>query len=170
MTLIQWVQRPAVRAGVLALACVVGIVSAIGFVAYPAFLAAPDRVQVVVTSGLTPTTQQVIFDQTFTTAIAPQVYAQLISGNRIPPNTVESCPTPRAHSLYYQYTLTFSHMGIQTGVASGDAVECMMIQLTYPVGAPAYFSYYDTQNRSSFWVELHHLTNAPEPVNCVCPV
>lgn len=138
------------------------------FVAYPAFVSAPDHVHVVVTriqSPLPSGDHTIIFDEQFG-GVARQVYAQLVSAARIPPNALLSCPNiPLAP--YYHYDLTFSHMGTQTGIASSDAHGCQIIELD-PLGGALgggreYF-WWLAPDGTSFWVTLHQLLNAPLPI------
>ncbi len=136
------------------------------FVAYPAFVSAPDHVHVVVTRIQSPSGDHtIIFDEQFD-GVARQVYAQLVSGVRIPPNVPQPCP---AGSLgpYYHYDLTFSRMGTQTGIATSDAEGCQIIKLDplggALVGGREYFSWF-APDRTSFWVTLNQLLNAPLPI------
>jgi hypothetical protein len=134
------------------------------FAAYPAFISGPDLVHIVVTRMLwSPTSHTtsptVIFDHQFG-SVASEVYAQLVSGERIPPGAISSCPAGAL--TYYHYDLTFWRAGIQTSVATSDAQGCRFIILTY-LGGKDVFSWYAT-NSVSFWVRLHQLVNAPEPI------
>lgn len=136
------------------------------FAAYPAFISAPDHVHIVVTRVQESlTSRTTVFDRQFG-SVASQVYAQLVSGERIPPDAVTSCP---AGSLtYYHYELTFSRAGIQTSVATSDAQGCLFITLAY-LGGQDVFSWY-AANGVSFWVRLHQLVNVPLPINAIYSV
>ena len=102
----------------------------------------------------------IIFDRQFG-GVAGKVYAQLVSGERIPENAIMFCPF--AGIPYYHYELTFSHAGIQTGVASSDAHGCQVIELN-SLGGGRDLYYWYAANWVSFWETLHQLANAPLPV------
>ncbi len=150
---------------VLAIGLVLGLALA-RFVAYPAFISAPDHVHVVVTRIQSPSGDHtIIFDQQFD-GVARQVYAQLVSGVRIPPNAKINCPRSGL-APYYHYDLTFSRMGTQTGFASSDAHGCQIVKLDplggTLVGGREYFLW-RAPDRTSFWVTLNQLLNAPLPI------
>src|SRR5262249_48602007 len=88
------------------------VLGAARFLAYPAFVHAPDHGRVVVARFSSPTDPRtIIFDRQVTGAVASTLYAQLVSGQPIPRNVPSSCPTiPLAP--YYHLDLTFSHAGI----------------------------------------------------------
>jgi hypothetical protein len=101
------------------------VLAAARFVSYPAVVSAPDHVHVVVTRIQSPSGgHTIIFARQFG-GVAGKVYAQLVSGERIPENAIMYCPF--AGIPYSHYALTFSHAGIQTGVASSDAHGCQVI-------------------------------------------
>jgi hypothetical protein len=132
------------------------------FVAIPAFVSAPDHVHVVVTRIQPPSGDHtIIFDQQFD-GVARQVYAQLVAGVPIPPNTPVSCP-PIPLAPYYHYDLTFSRLGVQTGIASSDAHGCQIIELD-PLGGGREYFFSQAPDGTSFWVTLHQLLNAPLPI------
>lgn len=141
------------------------------FAAYPAFISAPDHVHIVVTRvQISPkeTNRATVFDRQFG-AVAQQIYAQLVAGERIPPGTISSCPAIPSAAAYYHYELTFSRAGIQTSIATSDAQGCLFITLAY-LGGQDVFSWYDNANDVSFWVRLHQLVNAPLPINAIYSV
>jgi hypothetical protein len=117
----------------------------------------------VVTRVSSPTgARTIIFDRQVTGAVASTLYAQLVAGQPIPPNVPSSCPSiPLAP--YYHYDLTFSHAGIQTGVAHSDAIGCQTLELDTLGGGQDYYSWRDS-NGVSFWETLHHLVDAPVPI------
>lgn len=128
-----------------------------------AFRSAPDHAHIVVTRIQPPSTgRTIVFDQQVGDA-AHTVYAQLVSGVHIPEGSVSSCPAIPANAAYYRYELTFSRMGLQTAVATSDAVGCMGLTLTYPGGGHDYYSWYALDG-TSFWEALHQLVNAPVPI------
>ncbi len=146
-----------------------GLALALGlarFVAYPAFVGAPDHVHVVVTRIQPPSFDRtIIFDQQFD-GVARQVYAQLRAGVPIPRNAKINCPSSGL-APYYHYDLTFSRAGVQTGTARSDVEGCRIITLDplggALVGGRKYFWWF-TPDRTSFWVILNQLLNAPLPI------
>lgn len=139
------------------------------FAAYLAFMSAPDHVHIVVTrvqNSSQDASRTTVFDRQFG-AVAQQIYAQLVAGERIPPDAVTSCPA--GAFTYYHYELTFSRAGIQTSIATSDAQGCLFITLAY-LGGQDVFSWYDNANDVSFWVRLHQLVNAPLPINAIYSV
>jgi hypothetical protein len=101
------------------------VLAAARFVAYPAVVSAPDHLHVVVTRIQSPSGgHTIIFARQFG-GVAGKVYAQLVSGERIPENAILFFPF--AGIPYNHYALTFSHAGIQTGVARSDAQGCQGI-------------------------------------------
>jgi hypothetical protein len=134
-------------------------------VASSAFVDAPDELHIVVTRIHLPDFgQQVIFDR-HVGAVARQVYAQLIAGERIPADAPMSCPLV-GPAPYYHYQLTFSHAGIHTSMASSDARGCEVIELDEVGSGPAYFTWL-APDGTSFWQVLHQLVNAPLPINAI---
>lgn len=130
------------------------------FAAYPSFISAPDHVYIVVTRvQLLPTSHTIVFDRQFG-SVASEVYAQMVAGQRIPPNSETSCPA--GAQTFYHYDLTFSRAGVQTSVATSDAQGCRFIILTY-LGGEDVYSWYASHG-TSFWARLHQLTNPPEPI------
>jgi hypothetical protein len=107
----------------------------------------------------------IIFDRQFD-GVARQVYAQLVAGVRIPPNAKINCPNILV-APYYHYDLMFSRAGTQTGFASSDAHGCQIIKLDplggALVGGREYFLW-QAPDRTSFWVTLNQLLNAPLPI------
>jgi hypothetical protein len=153
---------------VVVVGAVVLLLTGARFVAYPAFISAPDHVHIVVThldTSLTThtTSRTIVFDRQFGGKAASAIYAQLVSGERIPPGAITSCPA--AGFNYYHYDLTFSRAGIQTSVATSDAQGCLFITLAY-LGDRQVFSWH-AANGVSFWVRLHQLVNAPLPINAI---
>ncbi len=128
-----------------------------------AFRRAPDHVHIVV-ARIDPLAggQTNVFDQQ-AGDVARTIYAQLVRGVHIPEGSVLSCPLISSSAPYYRYELTFSRLGIETAVASSDAVGCQVLTLIYPGGGHDYYSWY-APNGTSFWERLYQLVNAPEPI------
>jgi hypothetical protein len=123
----------------------------------------PDHAYIVVTRIQPPSGgQSIVFDQQVGD-VASHIYAQLVSGAHIPEGAVMSCPAMSVTAPYYRYDLTFSHLGIQTVVATGDALGCQVLDLTYPGGGHEYYSW-QALDGTSFWDALHQLVNAPLPI------
>jgi hypothetical protein len=123
----------------------------------------PDHAHIVVTRIQPPSGgQSIVFDQQVGD-VASHIYAQLVSGAHIPEGTVMSCPAMSVTTPDYRYELTFSHLGIQTVMATGDARGCEVLTLTYPGGGHEYYSW-QAPDGTSFWDALHQLVNAPLPI------
>lgn len=131
------------------------------FAAAPAFIGTPDAVHIVVTE-VQPLTQSttVIFDRQLSHQ-APALYEQVVSGE--PLTAGGGCPASSGQQPYYHYVLTFSHLGVRVATATSDARGCMNIAVAYPDGSIARYSWLNNQH-VSFWVRLHQLVNAPEPI------
>ncbi len=125
--------------------------------------ASPDHAHIVVTriqglaGGQSSVSDQQVGD------VASQIYARLLLGEFIPEGAVMSCPAMSVTAPYYRYELTFSHLGIQTVVATSDAIGCQVLELTYPGGGHEYYSW-QAPDGTSFWETLHQLVNAPLPI------
>jgi hypothetical protein len=137
MTMRTLIHKRRVIVPVLILCAAALVLMGTRFAAYPAFISGPDHVHIVVTRiQWSPTSPTVIFDHQFG-SVASQVYAQLVSGERIPPDVPTSCPAGAL--TYYHYDLTFWRAGIQTSVATSDAQGCRFIILTYLGGKDVFF-------------------------------
>lgn len=147
--------------GMVALA---GVLMGAGSAGTSAFRRAPDHVHIVVMRIQPPATgRTIVFDQQVGD-VARTIYAQLVSGLHVPENAVVHCPTTgRWDAPYYHYELTFSHMGIETAVATSDAFGCRGLTLIYPAGGHDYYSWL-APDGTSFWETLHQLVNAPAPI------
>ncbi len=127
------------------------------------FRRAPDHAHIVVTRIQPPAgSQTIVFDQ-HVGDVAGQIYAQLVSGTHIPEGAISSCPSIPSNAPYYRYELTCSRLGIQTAVATSDAIGCQALELTYSDGGHDGFSW-QAPNGTSFWETLHRLVNAPVPI------
>lgn len=137
------------------------VIAGLRFIAAPAFIGSPDTVHIVVTEAQLPSRNgTVLFDHRFSQQ-AETIYAQLVSGG--PLTTGASCPAFGSHELYYHYELTFFHLGVKVATATSDAIGCQTFAVEYPAGSTAYYSWVG-KNHVSFWVRLHQLVNAPEPI------
>ena len=150
------------------------VVAGVYFIAIPAFVQAPDAVHIVVMRvQLPPQPPQggppppgpikttIIFNERFTSHATP-LYQQMVSGGAYTPGIGSSCPTSATGKPYYHYALTFYHLGMQVAAATSDAIDCQDIAVVYPGGSTQlYPSLYDGH---SFWIQLHRLTGAPEPI------
>ena len=137
------------------------VIAGLRFIAAPAFIGSPDTVHIVVTEVQPPSRNEtVIFDHRFSQQ-ARGIYAQLVSGG--PLTTGASCPASSPQRPYYHYELTFFHLGLKVATATSDAINCLTFAVEYPAGSMAYYSWVG-KNHVSFWVRLHQLVNAPEPI------
>jgi len=123
----------------------------------------PDHAHIVVTRIQPPAgSQSIVFDQQVGD-VADLMYAQLVLGASIPEGAVMSCPAISVTAPYYRYELIFSHLGVQTVVATSDAIGCQVLELTYPGGGHEYYSAH-APDGTFFWDTLHQLVGAPLPI------
>lgn len=125
----RWVVRSAVAVLLLGFVLVVALV-----VALPAFVSAPDHLQVVVTRFEAPFgvgRPTIVFDRQVSGDVASRVYTQVVAGIPIPQDAPSSCP-PIRQAPYYHYDLTFSRAGTQTGIATATplATRCLCSTLS----------------------------------------
>jgi hypothetical protein len=148
----------------VAVLAIVLALAGIRFIAAPIFVSTPDTVHIVVTEVQLPSANTtVIFDHQFSHQ-ASAIYARLTAGVRYDNAHIASCPGIPNQLPYYQYRLTFFHLGITVATASNDARGCAAFTVKYPDGSVAQFSW-GTSSHASFWVYLHQVVNAPEPIN-----
>lgn len=158
------IQKRRVIFSIVGMVALAGVLVGASSAGPAAFRRAPDHVHIVVTRIQPPATgQTIVFDQQVGD-VARTIYAQLVSGLHVPENAVVHCPnTGPWNAPYYRYELTFSRIGIQTAVATSDAVGCRGLTLTYPGGGHDYYSWLAADG-TSFWGTLHQLVNAPVPI------
>lgn len=150
-------------AGTIAVFIAIALAS-MRFIAAPAFVGAPDTVHIVVTDIQPPSSNQtVIFDHQFTHQ-ARTIYQQLVAGGQIPSTALLMCPPMSNRQPYYHYELTFFHMGVKVATATSDAAGCANITVEYLDSSTDNY-FWETSSHISFWIQLHQLVNAPEPVN-----
>lgn len=154
----MWRRRLVPAMGILS---IVPVIVGLRFIAAPAFIGSPDAVHIVVTD-IQPLTRSetVIFDHQFSQQ-ATAIYEQLVSGG--PLTTGASCPASASQQPYYHYKLMFFHRGMQVATAASDAIDCQTLAVEYPDGSMGYYSWV-ARDHVSFWVRLHQLVNAPEPI------
>lgn len=145
----------------IAVFCILLALVGLRVLAAPAFISSPDTVHIVVTDVQPPSgNKTVIFDHQYFHQ-AGAIYKQLVSGG---PLTIgASCPGYSSQEPYYHYDLTFFHLGVKVATATSDALGCQDFTVTYPDGSISYFSWVGSEH-ISFWVRLHQLVNAPEPI------
>ena len=136
----------------------------IRFIAAPIFVSNPDNVHIVVTDVNLPSSNTtVIFDRQFSEEASP-IYKHLVAGVRYDSTHAASCPSISNQLPYYQYRLTFFHLGIKVAMATSDARGCAPFAVQYPDGSTASFSW-ETNGHASFWIYMHKLVSVPEPIN-----
>jgi hypothetical protein len=149
--------------GAIAFATVL-LLASIRFVAVPAFVGTPDTVHIVVTDIQLPSAKETaIFDHQFSRQ-ASAVYRQLTAGTQLTSGDVQSCPSYSNALPYYRYELTFFRLGMQVATAVSDARGCADFTVSYFDGSTEEF-FWMSDSHISFWIQLHQLVNAPEPVN-----
>jgi hypothetical protein len=133
-------------------------------IAAPTFESAPDSVRIIVTDVQLPTVRQtVIFDHQFSHQ-ASAIYQRLAAGVQYDNSYFASCPSASNQLPYYDYQLTFFHLGVKVATATSEARGCATFTVAYLDGSVAHFSW-AANDHTSFWVYLHQTVNAPDPIN-----